>query len=41
MEPPEILRTLPLVEEILESHRHRANGDDAGFDGTRRMPTAW
>jgi hypothetical protein len=32
MEPPEILRTLPLVEEILESHRHRANGDDAGFD---------
>lgn len=32
MTAPEILRTLPLAEEILESHRHRANGDDAGFD---------
>lgn len=30
--PPEILRTLPLAEEILESHRHRAHGDDAGYD---------
>ena len=32
MTTPEVLRTLPLVEEILESNRHRANGDDAGFD---------
>jgi hypothetical protein len=32
MEPPEILRTIGLVEEILESHRDRANGDDSGFD---------
>jgi hypothetical protein len=29
---PEILRSLPLAEEILESHRHRAHGDDAGYD---------
>ena len=29
---PEILRSLPLAEEILESHRHRARGDDAGYD---------
>ena len=29
---PEILRSLPLADEILESHRHRAHGDDAGFD---------
>jgi len=28
----EILDTLPLAEEILESHRHRARGDDAGYD---------
>jgi hypothetical protein len=28
----EILRSLPLAEEILESHRHRARGDDAGYD---------
>jgi HD domain-containing protein len=28
----EILETLPLAEEILESHRHRAHGDDAGYD---------
>ncbi|MGY4647345.1 HD domain-containing protein [Mycobacterium sp. URHB0021] len=27
-----ILDTLPLAEEILESHRHRARGDDAGYD---------
>jgi hypothetical protein len=29
---PEILRDLPLAEDILESHRHRAHGDDAGYD---------
>ena len=29
---PEILRSSPLAEEILESHRHRAHGDDAGYD---------
>lgn len=28
----EILETLPLAEEILEAHRHRAHGDDAGYD---------
>lgn len=28
-----IIRTHPLAEDILESHRHRANGDDAGYDG--------
>lgn len=28
----EILRNLPLAEDILESHRHRAHGDDAGYD---------
>jgi hypothetical protein len=28
----EILETLPLAEEILESHRHRAHGDDTGYD---------
>lgn len=28
----EVLRDLPLAEEILEAHRHRARGDDAGFD---------
>lgn len=33
MTPSELVRELPLVEEILESHRHRAHGDDAGFDG--------
>ena len=32
MTTPEILRSLPLAEEILESHRHRAHGDDAGYD---------
>jgi hypothetical protein len=30
--PPEILRSLPLVDEILESHRDHAHDDDAGFD---------
>jgi hypothetical protein len=29
---PEILRSLPLADEILESHRQRAHGDDAGYD---------
>lgn len=33
MTGPEIVRSLPLAEEILESHRHRAHGDDAGYDG--------
>jgi hypothetical protein len=28
----EILHSQPLAEEILESHRYRARGDDAGFD---------
>jgi hypothetical protein len=32
---PEILRSLPLADEILESHRHRAHGDDAGYDSYR------
>lgn len=30
---PDIVRTFPLVDEILESHRHRGRGDDAGWDG--------
>jgi hypothetical protein len=29
---PEVLRDHPLAEEILESHRDRAHGDDAGYD---------
>jgi hypothetical protein len=29
---PEIVRSVPLVEEILELHRPRAHGDDAGYD---------
>ena len=29
---PEIVRSIPLAEEILESHRHLARGDDAGYD---------
>ncbi|MEB3034388.1 HD domain-containing protein [[Mycobacterium] nativiensis] len=29
---PEIVRSVPLAEEILESHRHRAGGDDIGWD---------
>jgi hypothetical protein len=29
---PEVLFSLPLAEEILESHRYRAGGDDEGFD---------
>ncbi|RAV18352.1 HD family phosphohydrolase [Mycolicibacterium sp. GF69] len=32
MTTPEIARSLPLVEEILEANRHRAHGDDAGWD---------
>ena len=31
--PPEMLRSLPLADEILESHRHpHAHGDDAGYE---------
>jgi hypothetical protein len=30
---PEILRSLPLVDEILESHRPACHGDEAGYDG--------
>jgi hypothetical protein len=33
MIPPDILPSHPLAEEILESHRHVARGDDEGFDG--------
>jgi HD domain-containing protein len=29
---PEIIRNIPVAEEILESHRERARGDDAGYD---------
>ena len=29
---PDILRSLPLADEILESHRQRAHGDEAGYD---------
>jgi HD domain-containing protein len=29
---PDVLRSSPLAEEILESHRHRAGGDDTGYD---------
>jgi hypothetical protein len=29
---PEIVRSLPLADEILESHRQRAHGDKAGYD---------
>jgi hypothetical protein len=29
---PEILRSLPLADEIFESHRQHAHGDDAGYD---------
>lgn len=32
MTSPEIVRSVPLVEEILELHRPRAHGDDAGYD---------
>jgi HD domain len=32
VQTPEILRSWPLAEEILESHRHRARGDHAGYD---------
>ncbi|MFI5506306.1 HD domain-containing protein [Mycobacterium sp. NPDC051804] len=33
MTTPEILENSSLAEEILESHRHYAHGDDAGYDG--------
>jgi hypothetical protein len=29
---PPILRTVPLIDEILEAHREWARGDDVGFD---------
>ena len=29
---PEILRSLPLADEILESHRRHAHGDDSGYN---------
>ena len=29
---PDILRSFPLANEILESHRQRAHGDEAGYD---------
>jgi hypothetical protein len=32
MTVPEIVRSFPLAEEILESNRHRGRGDDAGWD---------
>jgi hypothetical protein len=32
---PAILRSLPLVDEILESHRDRAHGDADGYDAYR------
>ena len=31
MTTPDILRSLPLADEILESHRQCAHGDDAGY----------
>ncbi|AQA04882.1 HD family phosphohydrolase [Mycobacterium sp. MS1601] len=35
MSQPEILRTSPLVDEILDVHRDRARGDDAGWAAYR------
>ena len=32
MPTPEILHSLPLVDDILESHRQCAHGDEAGYD---------
>lgn len=32
MTVPQIIHNVPLAEEILESHRHRAHGDDIGWD---------
>ncbi|OBK87350.1 HD family phosphohydrolase [Mycolicibacter sinensis] len=32
MAVPQIIRNVPLAEQILESHRHRAHGDDIGWD---------
>jgi hypothetical protein len=29
---PDIVHSFPLAEDILESHRDRAHGDDAGYD---------
>jgi hypothetical protein len=33
MSTPQILQSSPLAEQILESHRRHAHGDDAGYDG--------
>ncbi|MGE0214420.1 HD family phosphohydrolase [Mycolicibacterium sp.] len=33
MSMPDVVGDLPLVEEILESHRSRGRGDDTGWDG--------
>lgn len=35
MGTPDLIRTHPLVEEILDGHRARASGDDAGYAGYR------
>lgn len=35
MPVPDIVRHAPLAEEILESHRYLARGDDAGWDSYR------
>jgi hypothetical protein len=35
VEAPEIIRSHPLVEEILYSHRGHSGGDDAGYSGYR------
>ena len=35
MDLPDIMRSHPLVEEILDAHRERACGDDAGYAGYR------
>ncbi len=33
--PPDILRSLPLADQILDSHRQRAHGDEAGYAAYR------
>ncbi|MDY6999368.1 MAG: HD family phosphohydrolase [Actinomycetota bacterium] len=35
MTTPEIVCSLPLADEILEEHRHRAHGDEAGWEAYR------
>ncbi|MCV7314974.1 HD family phosphohydrolase [Mycolicibacillus parakoreensis] len=32
MAVPEIIRRLPLIDEILDEHRHHSRGDDAGWE---------